>query len=126
MRQTASLLLVLLCYHAAAAGFRLTVLHFNDFHARFEQTSVRSAACKAADSQAGKCYGGLARMFQAVQDIRALDQSHTLLLNAGDMYQVCKLSNNFKAETCIQRSDAWHGCFTVVLQSFSHQINRWI
>ena len=49
---------------------------------------MRSAACKASDAAAGRCFGGLARLYQAVQDVRAKKDQNTLLLNAGDMYQV--------------------------------------
>ena len=62
----------------------------NHWHAlfRFEQTSVGSGSCKEKHVAKGECYGGLARMYQAIKDIRGKDDHHTLLLNAGDMYQV--------------------------------------
>ena len=55
---------------------------------RFEQTSVGSSTCKEDLAKKGKCYGGLARMYQAIQERRQNDNQHTLLFNAGDMYQV--------------------------------------
>ena len=57
-------------------------------HFRFEQTSVGSSTCKEDLAKKGKCYGGLARMYQAIQERRQNDNQHTLLFNAGDMYQV--------------------------------------
>jgi len=72
---------------ATADNFNLTVLHFNDFHARFEETSVRSGSCRQSDADSGKCYGGLARLYQTVQNVRQSNQHPTILLNGGDMYQ---------------------------------------
>lgn len=43
-------------------NFELLILHNNDMHARFEQTSQLSGACTVADREAGKCYGGFPRV----------------------------------------------------------------
>lgn len=43
-------------------NFELLILHNNDMHARFEQTSQLSGACTTADREAGKCYGGFPRV----------------------------------------------------------------
>lgn len=38
------------------------ILHNNDMHARFEQTSVDSGKCTADMANTNKCYGGFARV----------------------------------------------------------------
>lgn len=43
-------------------NFELLILHNNDMHARFEQTSQLSGTCTPADREAGKCYGGFPRV----------------------------------------------------------------
>lgn len=40
----------------------LIVLHNNDMHARFEQTSAMSTKCNDEDVSANRCYGGFARI----------------------------------------------------------------
>lgn len=47
---------------AIPPNFELLILHNNDMHARFEQTSQLSGACTTADRAAGKCYGGFPRV----------------------------------------------------------------
>ena len=72
-------------------ALNLTLLHMNDFHARFEETSVLSGNCHY---DAGECYGGLARVHEATKDIRRRtladdddESGHVLFLNAGDLFQ---------------------------------------
>lgn len=65
------------------------VLHNNDMHARFEQTSQYSTACHPAEAINNKCYGGFARVSALVKKYRqAADNGgpKTLYLNAGDTY----------------------------------------
>lgn len=38
------------------------ILHDNDMHARFEQTSANSGKCTEELAKANKCYGGFARV----------------------------------------------------------------
>uniref|UniRef100_A0A2A4K740 Protein 5NUC n=1 Tax=Heliothis virescens TaxID=7102 RepID=A0A2A4K740_HELVI len=70
--------------------FELLILHNNDMHARFEQTSQRSGTCTVADREAGKCYGGFPRVAHVVKEARqaALNGQGppVLYLNAGDTY----------------------------------------
>lgn len=42
--------------------FEFLILHNNDMHARFEQTSKLSSTCSEGDANKGKCYGGFARV----------------------------------------------------------------
>ncbi|CAG5033239.1 unnamed protein product [Parnassius apollo] len=71
-------------------NFELLILHNNDMHARFEQTSQMSGACTIADREAGKCYGGFPRVAYVVKEARKAAASGegppVLYLNAGDTY----------------------------------------
>lgn len=44
------------------APLDLIILHNNDMHARFEQTSASSNACSKEDITNNRCYGGFARV----------------------------------------------------------------
>ncbi|MGR3564911.1 MAG: bifunctional metallophosphatase/5'-nucleotidase [Heliomarina sp.] len=71
---------------AAAADYSLTILHTNDFHARFEPINKYDSGCSAEDNTEGKCFGGSARLMSAIRDARArLDNS--LLVDGGDQFQ---------------------------------------
>ena len=80
-------LLLLLSLATTAIAWQLTLLHVNDIHVRMEETNKYSARCKQKDVAAGKCYGGVARLHRAVEDIRA-EEENVLWLNAGDFFQV--------------------------------------
>jgi len=62
----------------------LTVIHINDFHAHFQETSVTTSRCRAQNS--ADCFGGVARVHQRQKEIREEDPD-ALFLNAGDFYQ---------------------------------------
>ena len=49
-------------------GKHLTILHTNDFHARFEPISKYDSGCSAEDNTEGKCFGGTARLVTAIKD----------------------------------------------------------
>lgn len=69
-------------------SFKLTILHNNDMHARFEQTNAFSSRCKEEDQENNKCYGGFARVAHLVRKYRnEADNGEippVLYLNAGD------------------------------------------
>ncbi|XP_034952724.1 protein 5NUC-like [Chelonus insularis] len=64
----------------------LQILHTNDMHSRFEETSSVLSTCTQRDKAEKKCYGGFARIAHLV---RKWKQSAypTLFLNAGDTFQ---------------------------------------
>lgn len=70
----------------AWADQTLTILHTNDFHARFEPISKYDSGCGAEDNAAGKCFGGTARLATAIAEARAAG-GETLLVDAGDQFQ---------------------------------------
>ena len=70
----------------AAAEYKITILHTNDFHARFEPISKYDSGCSAEDNTAGECFGGSARLVTAVEAARAR-AGNVLLLDGGDQFQ---------------------------------------
>ena len=73
---------------AAMADFDLTILHTNDFHARFEPISKYDSGCSAEDNTEGKCFGGSARLVTGIEAARQrAGNTPTLLVDGGDQFQ---------------------------------------
>ena len=70
----------------AMADYSLTILHTNDFHARFEPISKYDSGCSAEDNTEGKCFGGSARLVTAVEEARAR-AGNSILVDGGDQFQ---------------------------------------
>ncbi len=70
----------------AAADYTLTILHTNDFHARFEPISKYDSGCGEEDNAEGKCFGGSARLVTALADARART-NNSILVDGGDQFQ---------------------------------------
>ena len=90
MRELGLLLTILPALHC----WELSLLHVNDIHARMEETSKYSSKCQEKDKMKGKCYGGLARMYTAVKNVKEQEEN-VLWLNAGDFYQVLGTKETF-------------------------------
>jgi 5'-nucleotidase/UDP-sugar diphosphatase len=71
---------------AAIADYNLTILHTNDFHARFEPISKYDSSCGEEDNAEGKCFGGSARLATAINDARARS-GNSILVDGGDQFQ---------------------------------------
>jgi len=71
---------------AALADYSLTILHTNDFHARFEPISKYDSGCSAEANAEGKCFGGSARLVSAVAEARARS-NNAILVDGGDQFQ---------------------------------------
>ncbi|XP_072934339.1 apyrase-like [Epargyreus clarus] len=63
--------------------YQLNLIHYNDFHARFEETSLETPICHSNDSN---CFGGFARLAYAIKELKR-EKPISLLLNAGDSFQ---------------------------------------
>ncbi|KAJ8712722.1 hypothetical protein PYW08_008026 [Mythimna loreyi] len=63
--------------------YQLDIVHYNDFHDRFEETSVVYPICLSNDTS---CLGGFARLYQEIHTLLQ-ERPGALLLNAGDTYQ---------------------------------------
>ncbi len=70
----------------ASADYSLTILHTNDFHARFEPISKYDSGCSSEDNAEGKCFGGWARLVNAVKDARSRT-NNSILVDGGDQFQ---------------------------------------
>ena len=70
----------------ALADYSLTILHTNDFHARFEPISKYDSGCSSEDNAEGKCFGGSARLVTAVSEARARS-NNSILVDGGDQFQ---------------------------------------
>lgn len=83
-----SIILYLFVSFVFASELELLILHNNDMHARFEETSARSGRCPLPGSD--QCYGGFARVAHIVRKARHDAQTgkgpQVLYLNAGDTY----------------------------------------
>lgn len=62
--------------------FQLSIIHINDFHARFEETNEQSLPCREGQT----CIGGFARMKTVVDQLRS-KRKNAIFLNAGDSFQ---------------------------------------
>ncbi|CAG5022764.1 unnamed protein product [Parnassius apollo] len=63
--------------------YELDIIHYNDFHARFEETSVETPTCRFNN---GSCLGGFPRLYGEIMELRR-QKPKSLLLNAGDSFQ---------------------------------------
>jgi 5'-nucleotidase/UDP-sugar diphosphatase len=70
----------------AMADYSLTILHTNDFHARFEPISKYDGPCSAEDNTEGKCFGGSSRLVTAVEAAKARSNNY-ILVDGGDQFQ---------------------------------------
>ena len=77
---------IALCATAANADYSLTILHTNDFHARFEPISKYDSGCSAESNAEGECFGGSARLQTAIEDARARS-NNAILVDGGDQFQ---------------------------------------
>ena len=71
---------------AASADYSLTILHTNDFHARFEPISAYDSGCSAEDNDAGECFGGSARLQTAIDEAKTRTNNY-ILVDGGDQFQ---------------------------------------
>ena len=83
--ETVQVVLPVLLTIELVTAFRLTVLHTNDLHSRFDQVTASGAEC----SQNRECFGGVARIKQKVDSLKQ-EYPNSVFLNAGDFFQVSK------------------------------------
>ncbi|XP_026314172.1 apyrase-like [Hyposmocoma kahamanoa] len=63
--------------------YALDIVHYNDFHARFEETSVHYPVCRFNN---GSCLGGFPRLYKEITTLLN-EKPDALLLNVGDSFQ---------------------------------------
>lgn len=74
---------------SGTSALEFIILHNNDMHSRFEQTSKYSTACHPSDVVGNRCYGGFARVSTLLKKYRSEAENGgtgVLYLNAGDTY----------------------------------------
>lgn len=81
----------------AAADYSLTILHTNDFHARFEPISRFDSGCSSEDNAAGECFGGTARLVTAINEARART-NNSILVDGGDQFQGTLFYTQYKGQ----------------------------
>ena len=79
----------------------LTILHTNDFHARFRPISKYDNNCSAESNTEGKCFGGSARLITAIEDARSRHEN-TVLLDGGDQFQGTLFYNLYKGKVAAE------------------------
>lgn len=94
----------ILCTGAAAAE-TLTILHTNDFHSRIEPINKYDSTCSAEDSEAGKCFGGSARLITAIQAARAASEN-AILVDGGDQFQGSLFYTYYKGQAAAEMMTA--------------------
>ncbi|MEL7281605.1 MAG: metallophosphoesterase, partial [Pseudomonadota bacterium] len=86
MKHVLPILIAGLIATPASADFTLTILHTNDFHARFEPISEYNSTCAPEDNEAGECFGGSARLATAMEEAKA-SATNPILVSGGDQFQ---------------------------------------
>jgi len=81
----------------ASADYTITILHTNDFHARFEPINGYDGPCAAEDNTAGECFGGTARLVNAIEDARARN-NNSILVDGGDQFQGTLFYSYYKGQ----------------------------
>jgi len=81
--------------------YEITILHTNDFHARFRPISKYDNNCSAKNNAKGKCFGGTARLISAIEDARSR-HSNTILLDGGDQFQGTLFYNLYKGKVAAE------------------------
>ena len=85
-RFLASVAALALSAGVAQADYSLTILHTNDFHARFEPISKYDSPCSEEENTEGKCFGGSARLVTAIEAAKARS-NNWILVDGGDQFQ---------------------------------------
>jgi len=85
----------------AQADFTLHVLHVNDFHSRIEPVNAFDSTCDAETEAKGECFGGAARLFAKVNELRDAIRAaggNVVVLDAGDQFQGSLMYTTYKGE----------------------------
>ena len=90
---------------ASAQAEVLTILHTNDFHSRIEPISKYNSGCKPEDNDAGKCFGGSARLITAVRAARA-HSPNSILVDGGDQFQGSLFYTYYKGQAAAEMMNA--------------------
>ncbi len=102
------------------ADYTLTILHTNDFHARFEPISKYDSGCSAEDNTEGKCFGGSARLMTAISEAKARS-NNWVLLDGGDQFQGTLFFSYYKGQLAAEMMNQMgYSAMTVGNHEFNH------
>ncbi|XP_059478931.1 apyrase-like [Neocloeon triangulifer] len=101
MRVALAILVLIGAISVSKAQISLSLLHFNDFHGRFEPVSIQTGVCQPGENEQGICYGGIARLYTAIQE-RRNTLPNPIVLNAGDNYQGSLMYSLFRWNITLQ------------------------
>ncbi|ALC41074.1 CG30103, partial [Drosophila busckii] len=93
--QLSDFILLLLLLNVAV-GFKFSIVHTNDMHARYDPIKSANAKCGKGEDEKGQCFGGFARVATAVERARAKGQ--VIYLDAGDTFQGTPWYSIYKGE----------------------------
>ena len=83
------------------ADYPLTIIHTNDFHARFEPINKFDGACSGEANAVGECFGGTARLATAITNAKSASDNY-LLVDAGDQFQGSLFYTHYKGEVAAE------------------------
>ncbi|MFD2205386.1 bifunctional metallophosphatase/5'-nucleotidase [Kiloniella antarctica] len=90
---------------SAQADYSLSVLHINDLHSRILPVNKYDSTCGDEDLAEGKCFGGFARVSQALNDRRNTlekEGKNVLVLDAGDQFQGSLFYTKYKGQATVE------------------------
>jgi 5'-nucleotidase / UDP-sugar diphosphatase len=84
---------------AASADYTLHILHVNDLHSRIEAINGSDSTCSAQEAEEAKCFGGVARLYTKVNELRdaiRAEGGNVIVLDAGDQFQGSLMYTTYK------------------------------
>ena len=93
---------ILLLFAWGASSFRLTVLHTNDLHSRFDLVTSSGSECRSPNRK--NCYGGVARLKYAVEQIKKQHETELAALRSNQEAELRQLKNRHERDEARLRS----------------------
>ncbi|PIV76295.1 MAG: multifunctional 2',3'-cyclic-nucleotide 2'-phosphodiesterase/5'-nucleotidase/3'-nucleotidase, partial [Rhodobacteraceae bacterium CG17_big_fil_post_rev_8_21_14_2_50_65_11] len=94
---------------AASAEVTVHILHTNDTHSRIQPINRYDSTCAPEDDAAGDCFGGVARVATAINDLRdelTAAGENVVVMNAGDRFQGSLIYTTFKGDVEAEMMEA--------------------
>ncbi len=96
---------VFIAFSTPVSAETLTILHTNDFHSRVEPINQFNSGCKPEDNEAGKCFGGYARLISAIKAAKE-DTDNVILVDGGDQFQGSLFYTRYKGQVAAEMMNA--------------------
>ena len=101
LTSAAALALIAIGTNAAFAEYKLTILHTNDFHSRVEPINKYDSTCEGDDVAENKCFGGSARLLNAIKAARD-GADNPILVDGGDQFQGTLFYTTYKGKVAAE------------------------